>query len=380
MRVLDLDTRIAPFGDRVVDLPLLDLDLDRFRRREAEQVAAERLTFADYALATAPLLRAFLEAAGGFSRLALPNRAPWSLLTPVSSVEQTEDLLLFDIFADAPNEELLTLRRNATPAVVDLAPRTRRRELPRVGPPPHHLDLPADGVLAAHLEHWVHLLWVGPLLVPALALHRPGKRYRRRGAGFDSFLGEDADIHHRAFLEGAVIGEGAQVGADSTVRHSYVGPRSALADFTKVTCSVLGTETHTLADASFSSVVSLGEGTLANLLLRDTLLGKKVFLTSGVIFWNEAIHRTVRVSRNGELIDTRRKNLGGCAGHGCVLGARTIVAPGRALPNRTTVVMRKEEGVRRIDDLEGAPSCWFDGALVPVERVMPGYEPEEVKE
>lgn len=379
MRVIDLDTRIAPFGDRVVDLPLLDLDLSGFREREAKQVAAERLTFADHALATAPVLRAFLAAARGFSRMALPRHGPWDLLAPVSSVERTDDLLLFDIFADAPAEDLGVLRAKAKPVVVDLAPRTWRRELPRIGAPPHHLDLPADGIVAAHLEHWVHLLWVAPLLIPALANHRPGKRHRRRGALLESFLGEDADVHHRAFLEGAIIGEGAHVGADCAVRHSYVGAGSALADFTKVTHSVLGAETHTLADASFSSVVSLGEGTLANLLLKDTILGRKVFLTSGVIFWSEPTQGTVRVYREGELIDTERKNLGGCAGHGCVLGARTIVAPGRALPNRTTVVMRKEEGVMRVEDLGGAPGCWFDGALVPVDRVSPGYEPEEVK-
>jgi hypothetical protein len=152
-----------------------------------------------------------------------------------------------------------------------------------------------------------------------------------------------------------------------------------LSDFTKVTRSVLGTETHTLADACFYFAASMGQGTLANLLLRDTLLGSKVFLTSGVIFWNEGIERTIRVLQGDRLIDTERKNLGGCAGHGCILGARTIVAPGRALPNRTTVVMRREEGVMRFDAENGAPACWYDGALVPVERVMPGYHPEEVE-
>jgi carbonic anhydrase/acetyltransferase-like protein (isoleucine patch superfamily) len=368
MRVLELDTRIAPFGDRVGDLPLLDRDVGGFRAREAEASGgAERLVFADYALATAPVLRAFLRAARGPSRLALPRTSASALLAPVSSIEKRDELLLFDVFADAEGD-LETLRR-AKPVVAEVEERTVRRELHRAGPPPHHLDLPADGALAAHLEHWVHLLWVAPLLVPALLSHA-----RKR-----NLIAKTASVHHTAHVEGSVIGEGTSIGADCAIQGSYVGPRSVLSDFTKATCSVLGEATHTLADACFHHAVSLGDGTLANLLLRDTILGKKVFLTSGVIFWNEGITKTIRVLHRGELADTERKNLGGCAGHGCILGARTIVAPGRALPNRTTVVMRREEGVMRFEVENGAPACWYDGALVPVSRVMPGYVAEEIE-
>lgn len=370
MRVLDLETRIDPFGDRVVDLPLLDRDVAGFRLREAEACGApERLTFADYALATAPVLRAFLAASprGRPARLALPLTSASALLAPVSSVERTPELLLFDVFADAPaGADLPALRAEATPVVARFEERTFARELHRAGPPPHRLDLPADGALAVHLEHWVHLLWAAPLLVPALL------RHARRA------VAKGAKVHHAARVEGSYVGEDAQIGADCALYHSYVGPGSILSDFTRLTRSVLGASTHTLADACFSHAVSLGEGTLANLLLRDTILGKSVFLTSGVIFWNEGIERTIRVQRGAELVDTGRKNLGGCAGHGCVLGARTIVAPGRALPNRTTVVMRREEGVMRFDVENGAPACWYDGALVPVDRVMPGYRAEEV--
>jgi hypothetical protein len=359
VRILELGTRILPFGDRVVDLPLLDRTVAGFREREAEASGgAARLCFADHAIATAPLLRAFLDRAPRDrpSRLALPKTSASALLAPVSSIERTDDLLLYDVFADAKSDDLETLRRSQ-PVVVDLASRTERRELHRAGPPPHHLDLPADGILAAHLEHWVHLLWVAPLLVQAIL------------RGKKNLIGKGARIHHTAHVEGSVIGPGTTIGADSSIYRSYVGPRSMLSDFTKVTRSVLGEETHTLADANFSHAVSLGEGTLTNLLLRDTIVGRKVFLTSGVIFWNEGIEKTIRVEHRGALVDTERKNLGGCAGHGSVLGARTIVAPGRALPNGTTVVMRREEGVMRFDVEDGTPACWFDGALVPVERV-----------
>jgi hypothetical protein len=66
-------------------------------------------------------------------------------------------------------------------------------------------------------------------------------------------------------------------------------------------------------------------------------------------------------------------------GHGSVLGARTIVGAGRALPNRTMVVMRREEGVLRIaPHAPGTPLCWDDAALVPFDSMRPGVVPDEL--
>jgi hypothetical protein len=384
--ILALGTRIAPFGDAVGEVPLLGRSLDRFREEEVRfaRVDGGRFTFADYAIATAPILAAFERKVGTKrsrpSALALPSRSPSAHLAPVSSVRRDGDRLIYDIFLDAPKDAPLEdLRRIASPVVADLPGAVRVRELPRVGPEPHAIELPADGVVSAHVEHWVHVLWLAPLLVPALAQRIEGRRRRWRRALAGSVIGRGAEIHPSAFLEGAVIGEGAIVGARCSIRHSYVGPRSNLGDFTKVTSSVIGEGTHTLADGNFFWVVGLGGGTITSFLLKDTLLGKNVFLTSGVIFWNESIEGTIAVLHRGGLVDTGRKCLGGCAGHGAVLGARTIVAPGRALPNRTTVVMRREEGVLRIEDVApGTPMCWSDAAMVPVERVLPGYVPDEL--
>lgn len=383
--VLDLATRIGPFGDPVGEIPFLGRSFAKFRDEEliAAGVRADRFTFADHAIATAPLLagleRRTRSKRGPFA-LALPSTSASVALVPVSSVRREGPLLVYDVFLDAPpGVSLEALRESAEPILVELDEVARRRELPRIGAPPHHLDLPADGILAAHLEHWVHVLWLEPLLVPALIRRREGKSRRFRRAPTQSLIGRGARIHPSAYLEGAVVGPGAVIGACSSIRHSYVGKDSNLGDFTKLSYSVLGEATHTLADANFHFVVGLGGGTVTSFLLRDALLGKNVFLTSGVIFWSESLEGTIRVEHRGRLVDTERKCLGGCAGHGAILGARTIVAPGIALPNRTTVVMRREEGVLRIEDVaRGTPVCWYDAAMVPVDRVQPGYLPDEL--
>ena len=342
-RVLDLGTRIEPLGDRVGELPLFDRTLGALRAEQVERrrVAAPRLTFADHAFA---------------------------------------DRLIYDVFLDAPPEASLEhLRAEAAPVLVPLSPRTQDRAVPRLGPPPYTEPVLMDGAFAMHVEHWVHALWIGPALVPALLPHAEGKRRRRRGARAPSVIGPGADVHPTAYLEGAIVGAGAEVGASCVLRHCYVGPRSRLSDFTKVAHAVLGPDTHTLADATFEHVVALGGGTLTNLLLQDSLLGRQVFLTTGVIFWRDALGETITVERDGVEVDTGRRVLGGCAGHGSILGARTIVAPGRALPNRTTVVMRRSEGVFRVAEVPaGTPMCWGEGALVPVSEVDPEYVVEEL--
>ena len=330
--LIPTDLHIAPFHDPVGELPMLDTTLRGFVDRALDRAKLPNLdlVLGAHVLITAPMIRAFAAAAKGQARplrLALPEDSPMRALTPVSSVERKDGLLLYDVFLgeEAPLE---TLRANAKPARVHLQQPTMERALHRAGPPPHELLLPAGGAVVAHIEHWVHLLWTAPLLVPALRAYKPGKRYKKRPSPLVSYIGEGATIHPSAYLEGSIIGPGVEVGAECSIRHSYVGPNSIISDSTMVLRSVLGEETHTLVDARFCDVVSLGRGTLASMGLKDVLLGRDVFITSGVIFWSEALEGTISVLRDGQPVDTERKALGGCAGHGCVLGARTIVAPG----------------------------------------------------
>lgn len=385
MRVIDQGTHIAPFGEPVGEATLCGASVQTQREEEVRHsgVYPQRLTFADGAFATAPVLRSFAALAQGRGpyRLALPAHEALCALVPVSTVEVTPDRLVFDIFLDAaPQADLASLRAEAEVLCVPLTPKISWRALPRLGPPPYRTPIIDDGAFAMHFEHWVHLLWGAPRLVPLLVARGEGRRRRTPGGRAPSRVAKTADVHPSAYLEGAVIGEGAEIGAQCVIRHSYVGPGSRLSDFTKVAYSVLGPKTHTLADANFEHMVAGGGGTLTNLLLQDSLLGRQVFVTTGVIFWRDALGEEITVEHEGRERPTGRRVLGGCAGHGSVLGARTIVAPGRALPNRTTVVMRKEEGVLRIDPrvAAGAPGCWYDGALVPTTVVDPDYEPEEL--
>jgi len=364
VRIIRSAQTIAPFGDRVCDLPFLDVSFEQFRQREVQQARVEPndLCFASWAFASAEILEAFRRQTtpGTPSRLSLPVSHVSRIFQPLSSVLRKDDQLLYDIFIYADqNASLEELRHTCAPVCVETESKTKLRQLPRMNSGPSEIEYPVDGRLAVHLEHWVHLLWAIPCLVPGLL-----KNARNR-------VGRNVTIHPTAYLENAVIGDNTQIGAGCFISNSYIGPGSQLFDFTKVRHSVLGHGTHTLADASFSHVVSFGGATLSNLLLRDVILGRNCFVTTGVIFQDQSIDKPISVLDGGKEISTERMALGGCAGHGCILGARAIIAPGRALPNRTTIVMRREEGVHKISpELARTPVCWNEGTLSPAAEML----------
>lgn len=351
-----------PFEDPVAELPLLGRSFEAARRREIELsgVDPSRVQLAENLFLSAPLLARWArEASSGPSRLELGPDHPSVPLLAGSRAERTPDGgISLDARLDAPYastraEDVLPHRLSGpAPArpPLDLAARLEEPAVP-------------TSEIAAQIDAWFHLLWLAPALVP-LELTR-SKARRRSGALFPNVIGKRARIHPRAHVEGSILGDDVSIGEGAAVIDSYVGSGSTLADFARVRRSVIGEGAHLLADARFSDVVSLGRGSLANLGLCSTLLGRDVFLTSAVIF-EHASEEPISAMVEGRELETGRRVLGGCVGHGAVLGTRTILMPGRVLPSGATVVMRREEGVQRIPALpDGAELMWENATLVP---------------
>lgn len=374
MRILGEADALYPFDEPAGALPCLGRPLAERARDEARRADLDgRLTLGPDAFVTEPVLRAFAARARGPSRLVVPPAHPSAALLPGGGAEALDEGAALDVFLDAPpGSSLEGLRASTRPVPVAPAEAPRRFE-PFPGPAePGGVTLPAAGDVALHVRSWAHLLWLGPLLVP---LERArGRARRRRGAARPSVVGAGADVHPRALLDGAVIGPGASIGDGAHVVDSYVGAGAVVSDFARLRRTVLEADSHVLTSARFTDVVALGRGSLASFGLRSALLGRDVFLTSGVIFWHDALDATVTVHAGpGRRFDSGRRVLGGAAGHGAVLGARTLVAPGRALPGGCTVVMRREEGVQRVEAAPpGTPLCWDDAALVPVASLGEG--------
>jgi len=236
------------------------------------------------------------------------------------------------------------------------------------------LEIPRGRAVAARVRYWPHILWLNQ----ALAYAPWGPQTRGRG---ENEIAPGARVHPTAHLERARIGPHSVVEPHATIIDSAIGAHCHIGDHTVLIGSAIGHHCHTLTDSYFRRVVSYPDCTLSSMGLEEVLVGRGVFLTAAVIFFNTVQGEPARVDIDGRAIETGRARLGGCVGHRAILGARAIFLPGRAVENGYTVVMRPEEGVGRIDPslADGRPACWHQGKLLGLEEVAPGYSPPELE-
>lgn len=367
-------------------------------------VHGDCLILPDNLFLTRRTLRTFLQAtaaADGPARLALEAGHATAYTRPLQRVDELDGAVAFDLFRVRRTEiprglawDSLRdfLRRRAEPVVLDPGDGVEWLPQSRPGPPRQKTALPRTTLLAADVRHWVHLLWINHQL-PWVRLQEHwddhpgiGRAWRRRGRNRHrrlmrmNVIGKHCDIHPTAVVEGSILGDRVRLGPFASVRDSILGERVEVSDHTKFLRCVVGARCHTLNDSYFIGCTCYPESTLASFMMRNTVLGRRLFLTSGVMFWDEPITGTVRVAQAGREEDTGRWLLGGCAGHESVLGTRAIFLPGRAVSNRTMIVMRPEEGVIKLpaEAQAGRAHVYHQGRVVPLEQALPAWRPPEI--
>jgi hypothetical protein len=377
------------FADSSSDLPL----------------SGDYLILPDSLFLTRRGVREFLGATAGsreISRLALLRSAATDYAASWQGTNEKDEAVTYDLYRfrgtqmprDLSWPELKSfLTARAHPLTLDPTPQMEHLPQSRPGPSWTTRELPRTTLLAAEVHHWTHIVWLNHLL-PWVRLEehwedRPGLKRSLRSRGRNpyrrairrSVIGQGCDIHPTAHVEGSILGDKVKLGPFSSVRDSIIGAGVEIADLTKFKRCVVGEGCHTLNDSYFIGCTFYPGSTLASFMLRNSVLGRRVFITSGVMFWDEAIEEPVKVKQAGEEIDTGRWLLGGCAGHECVLGTRAIFLPGRAVPNRTMIVMRPEEGVVKLPQSAEklVPHVYHQGRIRKIADVLPGYEPQEIE-
>lgn len=205
------------------------------------------------------------------------------------------------------------------------------------GKPSCQLRIPASERMAGRITHWLHAL---NLSLSYLSLFR-----RRHGAtGRKNHLLGEAKIHPTALVEGSVIADGAEIEAGASVIDSYIGPKVKIADHAIFARCAVDTGCHTLIDTHMRRVIAYEGSTLSNLGTTDLLLGRKIFITTGVAYFHPGPKETIFV--DGQ--DALRPVLGGAVGHGAILGARSLFPAGQAVPSGMTIVGRPDEAISRL--------------------------------
>jgi acetyltransferase-like isoleucine patch superfamily enzyme len=176
-------------------------------------------------------------------------------------------------------------------------------------------------------------------------------------------IGRNCNIHPTAWIEFSDIGDNATIGSGSVVSLSIVGDNCWLGDNTTLEGSVLGDLCWVLSGAVIRyALLYPGVVSVARFVNMATC-GRDAFLGDGVTLSEYRIDgRNVSVMKKGHPVDTGFPAIGACLGHGVYLGAGSVVAPCRAIPNCTHLSPERSRHIAAF----GA-----DGSL-------PGYRPISV--
>jgi len=413
-------TVIDPFGDPVSSafiggqtlmeavagaLAKWDVSVEAIKTTNDVPLRGDYLVLPDTLFLSRRCAGEFLQATTGLkkpARLAFEKGPVSEYSRPLTELEESEGRVKYDLFRvsgiELPRgmnwaQSRAFLAERAESVVLNPEPAIEVLPQARPGPPRGTIELPRTTLMAAEVRHWAHLVWINHQL-PWVRLNEhwedhPGikRAWRSRGrnpykrARRLSVIGKNCDIHPTADIEGSIIGDKVTLGAFSSVRDCIIGDEVEVSEHTKFLRCVVGDNCHTLNDSYFIGCTFYPDSTLANIAIRNSVLGRRVFLTTGVMFWDESIEGPVEVMQRGQTVSTGRWILGGCAGHECVLGTRAIFLPGRAVPNQTMIVMRPEEGLYKLPaaiDPE-KPYVYHQGRLQSLEQALPNWNPAELE-
>jgi acetyltransferase-like isoleucine patch superfamily enzyme len=355
---------IEPFGDRALDCPIYDkklaehqaetlqelgLELEEVADAAQIQDANEHLIFVDYLYFLPQLLQEFLTRSRTAQEKTVcalkPGITTLRTVTATQTVQAYDDRVEYQLYY-VPSGGASS--QSAKPIVIE--PDAVHWSLPMAA----HMfgdveyQLPMTEKLIVQVEHWTNL-WMANvcrlLLTGAGLKQAPAKRLlglalKSRSLNQWTILrqfnqvGQNCDIHPTAYLENAVIGDNVTIGAGAVLRTVMVGEGCAIGNNSVVELSVLGDRCNVMngctmqMSLAFSGLFSMSRLISASVCGRDTFVGDNVTLTDF-----RMDRQPISVMQGNTKIDTLNRIVGCGLGHGVYLGAGSIVAPGRAIPN-----------------------------------------------
>ncbi len=342
---------------RAVGLELVDVDALTDVPDETALVFSDATFFTEMALRQ--LVAAGLRSDADYV-LTMPDTAATRALAPLSRAPRTPEgtrLGAVVLAAGARGRPLEALVREARPAVVEARERRIAARLPRADD--RAVEVGVTARVAADVSHWLHLLRLSQLAIGALlaeaARASPWLALRARWAGRRSphhaarrlvFVDPSADVHPTADLEACIVGPGAVVRAHAHVSGSVLGAAVEIGDHAVVTGCALAERVQVLRSSYFAHCAAFPRATLSNAKAQLSLFGREVFLTSAALLLDTRLDDDIRVVHEGVVVSAGTRYLGACLGHEVQVGAHVAIAPGRAVPGGTVLVMPPDHVAR----------------------------------
>jgi acetyltransferase-like isoleucine patch superfamily enzyme len=275
------------------------------------------------------------------------------------------------------------LRATSTRVVVVKGELAIPLRLPTLGDGQQNIQLlPVTSTLVAHVEHWVHILWLNQAAFGArwLQIAREQKAWSlwrlftswpfTPAAVMHRFVhaGKNVRIHPTAWVEASILGDNVDIGAGASVRNSIVGNGVVVGDHATVLASTLGDNVSVTPRTFVVSSVAYADAVLSNYKLQVSVIGRGASLSTWAGFIDAKLQGTIDVPHDGRMQSTGRNFLGSALGHGAHVGAKVLILPGREVPNGTLITMRDDEIIRTIPAQlpAGVAHVRDGGTLVPL--------------
>jgi carbonic anhydrase/acetyltransferase-like protein (isoleucine patch superfamily) len=414
--ILRTETVLSPFGDHVSetffsgetlvetqDRALSRLGFEVVRANDAEAATraiqdargAPCLLLLDRVYISEKAAKDFLSAAKKSPRpsaLALTINASVEYTLPLQDILREGELVVHDVLLvdanslPAPEPEAIAwlrkIRDQATRVAVPKREIVVEVPLPIIGERRQMLRYPVTSTIVVSIESWVHVLWLNQIafgirwmeLIRRRPLWAIFRAISALSIDRDRLLmrlvwrGKRTRIHPTASLSGAIIGDGAQIGAHVTVRNSIVGKDAVLEDHSVLLNTVVGPRCLVTENSFLVSTVSYPDATIGNYKLQVSLIGRGAYVHAWAGFIDAKFVGHVNVAHKGQLVSTERAFIGSVVGHRAKVAAKVLIHPGREIPNDTTIVMRPDEVVSVVpaDLPRDRPLVRDRGTLVPL--------------
>ncbi len=290
-------------------------------------------------IVNAAALQALLTAAAGASHTVQAAVAPHTALFTASTrlLDVDDQPLCVPLWANVHGE--VQCENDVAVAVVADEAGHVDVDVRPYGPPPHVLSIADVQRVLGWPRHWLHVLDLSLVALRTTVAGLPEHAPRRRGKGA-------AQIHPTARVVRSVLGDNVKVEAHASITDSVLGDDVLVGDHTVIHGSVIGAGCRTLVDTHLRRCVAMPGSTLSNLDMQDALLGREIFLTTGVAFFHDGPGKNVVVDER----DSGRAVLAGAVGKRALLGSRALFRCGVALPAGALVVARPEESLGKFDE------------------------------
>lgn len=381
-RIVATELRPPPWRDKPAAWPLLGSTV---AARVQEELAAaglgagDGLLLPDTLFVNEAFVRAFLEQAAGTTgpvvaavgaSLATDRCRARSWLGEVTAPDGSLRVPLVLPRGDERDVRAIAADPDVTVVVVDPLEQSQAVPTPRV-----YADPGSDGItfsacarVAVDLTHRTHLLQVNLDVLGAEFLGMQGKkaslavRYlwdrlrpgrtllTRKGTGCKVHptavveacrLGDDVEIGAYAVVRGCVIGDGAVIEDGAHVHVSVLGPKSRVARQTAVFLCVLMEGAHSAISVIQTCVMGRHSASVSDAWMLDVRVAEVAPGEDGLLPGRSLpvfVEAGEGHPREGEFIDSGSRLLGCTVGHETMIAAGVVVAPGRSLPSRATIV------------------------------------------